>query len=84
MSMYDCPRRGDSLSSPVKFLYRPLDAKELMQTGVGERVQAALQRRAGEAKAWYLHIDLDVGGPEQSPGGLTRPLLPTGHHPSIY
>jgi arginase len=48
-----------------------LDAKELMQTGIGERVQAALQGRADEANAWYLHIDLDVGGPEESPGGFT-------------
>lgn len=48
-----------------------IDAKEMMQAGVGERVQAALQRRAGEANAWYVHIDLDVGGPEESPGGLT-------------
>src|SRR5260370_30160967 len=48
-----------------------IDAKEMMQTGVGERVQAALQIRAGEANAWYLHIHLDVGGPEESPGGFT-------------
>jgi arginase len=43
----------------------------MLQAGVGERVQAALQRRAGEANAWYVHIDLDVGGPEESPGGFT-------------
>ena len=48
-----------------------IDAQEMMQAGVGERVQAALQIRAGEANAWYLHIDLDVGGPEESPGGFT-------------
>src|SRR6266516_324404 len=48
-----------------------IDAQEMMQAGVGERVQAALHIRAGEANAWYLHIDLDVGGPEESPGGFT-------------
>lgn len=48
-----------------------IEAKEMTQAGVGERIQAALQIRAGEANAWYLHIDLDVGGPEVSPGGFT-------------
>jgi arginase len=58
-----------------------IDAKEMMQPGVGERVQAALQRRAGEANAWYLHIDLDVGGPEESPGGFTpAPYWPPSKH----
>jgi arginase len=58
-----------------------IDAQELMRTGVGERVQAALRRRAGEASAWYLHMDLDVGGPEQSPGGLTpAPSWPPREH----
>jgi len=54
-----------------------MDAQELMQTGVGERVQATLQIRAGEANAWYLHM----GGPEQSPGGLTpAPYWPPREH----
>ena len=58
-----------------------IDAKELMQPGVGERVQAALQPRAGEASAWYVHIDLDVGGPEESPGGFTpAPYWPPRQH----
>ena len=58
-----------------------IDAKEVMQPGVGERVQAALQARAGEANAWYLHIDLDVGGPEESPGGFTpAPYWPPSGH----
>src|SRR5204863_8995867 len=48
-----------------------VDAKEMMHPGIGERIQSALQPRAGEANAWYLHIDLDVGGPEESPGGFT-------------
>src|SRR5215469_11269503 len=41
-----------------------MDARELMQPGVGERIQAALRPRANEAAAWYVHIDLDVAGPE--------------------
>ena len=58
-----------------------IDAQEMMQAGVGERVQAALHIRAGEANAWYLHIDLDVGGPEQSPGGFTpAPYWPPYEH----
>ncbi len=46
-------------------------AKEMMQPDAGRQVQRALEARAGEANAWYLHLDLDVGGPEESPGGLT-------------
>ena len=48
-----------------------IDAVEMMQPGVAERVQAALSPRADEAKVWYLHVDLDVAGPEEVPGGLT-------------
>jgi arginase family enzyme len=58
-----------------------IDAKEMMQASVGERVQAALQIRAGEANAWYLHIDLGVGEPEQSPGGfIPAPYWPPSEH----
>lgn len=58
-----------------------IDAVELIQPGVAERVQAALRPRAGEAKAWYLHIDLDVAGPEEVPGGLTpAPYWPPRQH----
>ncbi len=58
-----------------------IDAKEMIHPGIGERVQAALQPRAGEANAWYLHIDLDVGGPEESPGGFTpAPYWPPRQH----
>src|SRR6266566_2244952 len=42
-----------------------VDAGELMQPGVGERIQSALRPRAHEAAAWYVHIDLDVAGPEE-------------------
>lgn len=44
---------------------------EMTLPDAAERVRAALQTRASEAQAWYLHIDLDVGGPEVCPGGLT-------------
>ena len=44
---------------------------EMTIPDAGERVRALIQPRAGEAQAWYLHIDLDVGGPEVCPGGLT-------------
>ena len=58
-----------------------IDAKELMQPGVGARVSAALQARFGEANAWYLHIDLDVAGPEENPGGFTpAPYWPPREH----
>jgi len=54
-----------------------LDAVEMVQSGVEKRLQAALRPRANEAKAWYLHIDLDIAGPEENPGNLT----PTPHWP---
>lgn len=58
-----------------------IDAVEMMQPGVAERVQAALSPRAGEAKVWYLHVDLDVAGPEEVPGGLTpAPYWPSRQH----
>lgn len=41
------------------------------------RTAALLGVRAGEAPGWYLHIDLDVAGPEAVPGALTpAPLWP--------
>lgn len=48
-----------------------IETGTLMKPDVAERVQAALRSRATEVQAWYLHLDLDVGGPELSPGGLT-------------
>jgi arginase len=48
-----------------------LPANDLLASGVAERVQQRLAPRAGEADGWYVHLDLDVGGPEESPGGLT-------------
>jgi arginase len=58
-----------------------MDAVEMMKPSVAERVQAELRLRANEAKAWYLHIDLDVAGPEEVPGGLTpAPHWPPRQH----
>jgi arginase family enzyme len=52
-----------------------MDAAEMLAPGVGERWQAALARRAGAAAAWYLHLDLDVAGPDVVPITLTPALL---------
>ena len=58
-----------------------MDAVEMVQPGVAKRLQSALQPRASEAKAWYLHIDLDVAGPEENPGNLTpAPHWPPRQH----
>ncbi len=51
-------------------IYR-MDAVEMQRPDDTKRLQAELQLRADEAKAWYLHIDLDVAGPEENPGNLT-------------
>jgi arginase len=48
-----------------------LAATDLLEPGVAGRVQQYVAPRASEANAWYVHLDLDVGGPEESPGGLT-------------
>jgi deazaflavin-dependent oxidoreductase (nitroreductase family) len=38
-------------------------------------------KRVEEAAGWYLHIDVDVAGPEVVPGGLTpAPYWPPRHH----
>ena len=58
-----------------------MDAVEMVQPGVAKRLQAALQPRVTEANAWYLHIDLDVAGPEENPGNLTpAPYWPPRQH----
>ncbi|MBV9229259.1 MAG: arginase family protein [Chloroflexi bacterium] len=58
-----------------------MDASEMMEPGVTERVAKALQPRSGEAAAWYLHVDLDVAGPEELPGGMTpAPYWPPRQH----
>jgi arginase len=48
-----------------------LPAGDLTGSEVAEQVQRQLAPRANQADAWYVHLDLDVGGPEESPGGLT-------------
>lgn len=48
-----------------------IPADKLFESGVAERVQYELASRGREADGWYVHLDLDVGGPEESPGGLT-------------
>lgn len=53
------------------------DAAEMRQPDVSQRLAAALAPRAGMASSWYLHLDLDVAGPEEVPGGLT----PAPHWP---
>ena len=58
-----------------------MDAVEMEQPDMAKRLQAELQIRANEAKAWYLHIDLDVAGPEENPGNLTpAPHWPPRQH----
>jgi arginase len=58
-----------------------VDARAIMQPGVAERIQAALRSRASNASSWYLHIDLDVGGPEECPGSFTpAPYWPPREH----
>ena len=48
-----------------------LDAAE-MGADAGARTTALLVPRAGAAPGWYLHIDLDVAGPDAVPGQLTN------------
>jgi len=58
-----------------------MDAVEMVQPDVAKRLESALRPRATEAKAWYLHIDLDVAGPEENPGNLTpAPHWPPRQH----
>ena len=54
-----------------------LDAA-LIGADSAERTAALLEPRAGAAPGWYLHIDLDVAGPEEVPGVLT----PAPHWPA--
>ncbi|MBV9230190.1 MAG: arginase family protein [Chloroflexi bacterium] len=58
-----------------------MDASQMQQSGVGGRVLAALKPRALEARHWYMHLDLDVAGPEELPGGMTpAPYWPPRQH----
>ncbi len=47
-----------------------LDA-DAMGADAGSRTTALLAPRAGAAPGWYMHIDLDVAGPDELPGALT-------------
>ncbi len=48
-----------------------LDADQLLEADAAERVATLLRQRAAAAPSWYLHLDIDVAGPEASPGGMT-------------
>jgi len=48
-----------------------LDA-DAMGADTAERITALLTPRAAAAPGWYMHIDLDVAGPEAVPGQLTN------------
>lgn len=43
-----------------------------MGADAGPRTEALLAPRAAAAKGWYMHIDLDVAGPDAVPGQLTN------------
>jgi arginase len=51
-----------------------MPAEDLSQAdvaGVAARVAEAMRARAATASTWYLHVDTDVAGPEEVPGGMT-------------
>jgi arginase len=48
-----------------------LTAADISGEDVEARIRAALAPRAAAASGWYLHVDLDVAGPEAFPGGHT-------------
>jgi len=53
-----------------------LDAAEMGEDAAA-RTMSLLAPRAGAAPGWYLHIDMDVAGPDAVPGALTpAPLWP--------
>lgn len=58
-----------------------LDAADMLDREAGTRLAALLAARSETAPAWYLHIDLDVAGPEAAPGGHTpAPHWPPREH----
>jgi arginase len=54
-----------------------LDAAQMQDSGVAARWEVALAARAQAADAWYLHLDVDVAGPDIVPFALT----PAPHWP---
>jgi arginase len=51
---------------------------DAMGADAAARTMALLAPRATAAPGWYMHLDLDVAGPEEVPG----PLTPAPHWPS--
>jgi arginase len=54
-----------------------MDAVEMQAPDVAVRWEDALGARANAAAAWYLHLDVDVAGPDVVPSSLT----PAPHWP---
>lgn len=55
-----------------------LSAEHMAGPECVERLAGDLRARADQAAEWYLHIDIDVAGPIEAPGGMT----PAPHWPS--
>jgi arginase len=55
-----------------------LEARSMQQGRVAEKVAELLAPRASRVPGWYVHLDVDVAGPDEVPGGLT----PAPHYPS--
>ncbi len=53
-------------------------AERFSRSDLVQYIGDALGARATEAAGWYLHVDVDVAGPEEVPGGMT----PAPHWPS--
>ena len=56
-----------------------LDASAMRDGKAADQVRALLAPCANRADAWYLHVDVDVAGPDEVPGGMT----PTSSPPSV-
>lgn len=50
-----------------------------MDSGSGAKLTDLLRPKQTAAESWYLHLDVDVAGPEVVPGGMT----PTDSPPSV-
>lgn len=55
-----------------------LPAEEMAEPDCITRLERDLRARADEAAEWYVHIDIDVAGPVEAPGGMT----PAPHWPT--
>ncbi len=53
-----------------------VDANELDSDSGLDALRALLEERSSEADRWYLHVDVDVAGPDEVPGGLTPATWP--------